>query len=190
MAELVFYRHKHGRLLDHLIGWLTWGKHSHVEFVLSPSPKDSRRDGLQLGVSSSWRDGGVRDKRLALGSGKWTRYRISTAAMSIQVELRIAEWFVRQRGKKYDTLGVAMTPFTWWKRKVFRKSRWFCSEICSYVCKNWGAYNFPTTQLSPNRMERICAANPDVFILLSDNGEILADEEEERECLPVEEWGL
>jgi hypothetical protein len=161
MAELIFYKHKHGRLLDRLIGWLTFGDYSHVEFKLTDGPT---APGPCL--SSSWRDGGVRGKVVDLGSGKWRRYLISPQELSLCDELEISEWFREQEGLKYDTLGVLLVAFTWWSKKLLRRKRWFCSEICSYICKRWRIFNFPTTQISPSRLERICRHNPMVFRLV------------------------
>ncbi len=158
MAEIIFYRHKHGKLLDHTIGWLTWGQYSHVEFKLTDGP-----NARGPCISSSWRDGGVRWKHIDLDSGKWTRYHINPKVLPMEKELAIGEWALTQKGRKYDTLGVLMVPFTWWKKKLFRLARWFCSELVSYICIRWKVFSFPTCQLSPSRLERLCRAHPEVF---------------------------
>lgn len=164
MAEIVFYRAKYGGPLDKTIAWLTWGEYSHVEFQLTKSPT-----GAHPCLSSSWRDGGVRWKRIDVTTGKWTRYMICPHYLAYpETELEIAEWMLTQENKKYDTLGVLLVPFTFWKNKLFRRARWFCSEICAHICREWKIFPFCTTQLSPSRMERICAANPKVFIRIPD----------------------
>jgi hypothetical protein len=158
MAELAFYQHKHGNLVDHSIGWATMGKYSHVELKLTDTPFSPGPC-----ISSSFRDGGARHKMIDLASGKWTRYRINPDILTLQRELEIAEWFCTQRGLKYDLLGVFAVPFTFWKHKLFRKQRWFCSEITTHICCRWGIHKFPTTQLSPSRQERIVREHPEVF---------------------------
>lgn len=171
MAEIVFYKHKHGKFLDHLVAWLSRGPYSHVEFKLADGP-------YIIGpcISASFRDGGFRCKHIDLDSGKWKRYRINDAAIKQDSlaqarakgsqswwELAIAEWALTQAGLKYDTLGVLLVPFTWWKNKRFRLTCWFCSEVASYICRKWKIFPVPTTQISPNGLERICRAHPEVF---------------------------
>lgn len=158
MAEIAFYQHKYGTFLDHAISYLTVGRCSHVEFKLTDGAYSKGPC-----ISSSFRDGGVRHKMLDLSSGKWIRYRINPDILTIDRELDIAEWFSHERGKQYDLLGVFMVPFTFWKKKLFRRGQWFCSEIVSHICCRWGIHRFSTTQLSPNRMERICREHPEVF---------------------------
>lgn len=166
MAELVFYRHKFGKFLDHVVAWLSFGKYSHVEFRLPPST-------MSRGVcmSLSWRDGGVRAKYIDVADGKWQRYQINPEHLSMMTQLSIAEWFDKFRESKveYDTLGVLLAPYTWWSNKILRRDKWFCSELCSFICRRFGIYVFPTTLLSPNKMERICRAHPEIFTPLDDD---------------------
>jgi hypothetical protein len=175
MAELVFYRYKKGRIRDWLIAWVTWGKYSHAEVKLTDGPGAAGPC-----ITGSFVDGGVRWKHIDLKSGRWQRYKINPEVVLYVDELTAAEWVECRKGQRYDMLGMLLVPFTWWSKKLFRRNRWFCSELSAALCRQMGLDCFPTTQISPNRMERICRRHPEIFTPLPDDATMgpLSDEKQ------------
>jgi hypothetical protein len=89
----------------------TRSRYSHVELVIE-------------GVcwSSSFRDGGVRAKRIDLQSGHWD---VLPIAGDKQAALA---WFRAHEGQGYDWAGVARFAFRWLPQG---ERQWFCSEACA-----------------------------------------------------------
>jgi len=103
------------RLGDWITRRVTRGKYSHCEIAVAST--GNRYDCY----SSSFRDGGVRAKTMALSDDKWNL---------IPVDVRceeITRFFTRHEGKRYDWRGVL--GFVFYNRASRR--RWFCSEFCA-----------------------------------------------------------
>lgn len=79
----------------------TRSKYSHCELVFSDPVLNSRR----LCASSSARDGGVRFKRIDLGSGRWDLYQPARRYRAMEPQAR--QWFIEHEGLPYDHLGLA-----------------------------------------------------------------------------------
>ncbi len=71
MVEVAFYKAKKGKFADKLMAWLQDSKHSHVELVAD-----------NFCYSSSYRDGGVRQKVINLADGKWEVFEMPDAKMT------------------------------------------------------------------------------------------------------------
>lgn len=112
MAKAAFYINRNP-LIDKTICWRTSGHTSHVELLLD--------DGLCY--SSSWRDGGVRKKRIEMDH-HWQLVDIPFAN-----DDAIREFFQNKIGAKYDLPGVLGGQAL--SIKFHKGSWWFCSEICA-----------------------------------------------------------
>lgn len=110
--------------------------YSHVELAYDYS--DISNIGLTL--SSSPRDGGIRQTRIDFSTGRWHLYKIET----FKTEDEILEWFSSRTGIKYDYLG-AIGLFVPFIGQV--PSRYFCTEA---VGECLGVENAST--LSPIRL--------------------------------------
>lgn len=115
--QLAFYKGR-TRLFDRAVQWWTRSPYSHCELVLST---DSR--GVATCASSSYIDGGVRIKHIALDPAKWDV--IDLAGFDAA---RSAKWFDAHAGQRYDLAGLLgfVLPFT-----RDDTTRWFCSEACA-----------------------------------------------------------
>ena len=71
-------------------------------------------------VSSSWMDGGVREKVIEMPAGKWRVYEVPGNPEDVK------QWLKEHAGEKYDWLGLLgfLVPF----RIPGAKRRWFCAE--------------------------------------------------------------
>lgn len=111
--RLAFYRGPADDWLHTLGHWLvclfTFSRYSHVELVTS--------DGWCW--SSSYRDGGVRRKRIDLTSGKWDVVDIGGD------EPKAVAWFFAHNGQHYDWLGIVRFVLPFAKQ---RPGEYFCSE--------------------------------------------------------------
>lgn len=107
------------RVQDAGIRFATRGIYSHVELISGP---------VELGqvvvcLSSSGRDGGVREKRILLKPDSW-----DLVQMNIAPEQPVQ--FIRDRiGARYDYRGILFSQVLALGRHS--ESRWFCSEICA-----------------------------------------------------------
>lgn len=111
-VQAAFYC-KRGDWVDGVIRWRTSSPFSHVELVV---------DGVCL--SSSGRDGGVREKAIALESGDWVLVALPWADVA-----QVMGFFANTRGCGYDWLGVLVGQAA--SFSVQDKGRWFCSEWCA-----------------------------------------------------------
>ncbi|MEM7809227.1 MAG: hypothetical protein AAF561_14050 [Planctomycetota bacterium] len=122
-VHLAFYRGgEHGRMLDRLVARHDPGPHSHVELVFDERP----RLGTSVCFSSSWRDGGVRFKRLQLGGDRADRWDLVPVRLGPRQVDRLRRWCVNQVGGRYDIPGVLAFK---WPCVRHRLNWWFCSEI-------------------------------------------------------------
>lgn len=109
----------------------THGEYSHVELLVS--------DGSCW--SSSMRDGGVRNKRIALNTGRWDLVSIDAD------ETAAVKWFQEHDGELYDFPGLCGFLLPW---RVEDRNRRFCSEAIA------AALGLPYSWLiSPNDLYRI-----------------------------------
>ncbi|GHA27634.1 hypothetical protein GCM10007989_24380 [Devosia pacifica] len=137
MITLAFYNGE-GDWFDKLIHWWTCGAYSHVELVVGDP---ETWPGEVIILSSSPRDGGVREKRLALDPKHWTL--VTVPGDADHAAMFIRGWI----GARYDWLGIVLSqviPIDWhWS------NRWFCSEICA------AALGIPEPQrMSPSGLHR------------------------------------
>lgn len=102
-----------GRPLDWAIRAATASSYSHVELV------DDQRSAW---ASASWRDGGVRVKRIEPKLGHWDLKRLPTERWRAAWEF-VAE----QGGKPYDIAGAMFGPTL--GLRLGAPDRWFCSEL-------------------------------------------------------------
>lgn len=110
--KIAFYK-DNSRLFDRLTQWWTKGKYSHCEIILSNG----------LSASSSFRDNGVRLKKIKYDSTKWDFVDVAFAD-----ESKIIEWFANNQRKPYDLLGLLGFMF---RPICGSKSKYFCSEACA-----------------------------------------------------------
>lgn len=102
------------RMFNRLVCWYLRGHVSHTELVLCTDTA-----GVSLCASSSFMDGGVRAKWIALDPEHWElREVIGDRAKALQ-------WLEDHKGQGYDVLGLL--GFVWRRIEGARK-RWFCSE--------------------------------------------------------------
>lgn len=121
MAQLraAFYKGTHTGLpgvYNRLVCWWTRSKYSHVELIFI----DSAVPGRALAASSSYMDGGVRDKVIDFDPALWD-------FVDVPDELwdQAWQWFCDHDGQAYDLLGnlhFVLSAIGDDKRK------WFCSE--------------------------------------------------------------
>lgn len=122
------------------IGVRTWcrGPYSHCEAVLEEHP-----DGTVLAASSSYLDGGVRMKAIALDPANWDVLDVPgiTAAS-------VRQWFEAHQGQPYDLRGllgfvIGAVPA--------EKGKYFCSESIATAMGVEEAWRF-----DPNGFYQIC----------------------------------
>lgn len=105
------------KVFDRLVCWWTRGNYSHCELVFGDDLKDA------FCCSSSFRDGGVRQKTIDLTSGRW-----DTVQIKDYDEARALAWFFEHYGQKYDVPGLFGFILPW---RTHHPNRWFCSEACA-----------------------------------------------------------
>lgn len=123
MITLAFYKGRGSslwhRVQDWLIRFATRSKFSHVELIEGKASLGQ----VALCLSSSGRDGGVRDKRIVLKPESWVLIEVNS-------DPRGVGQFIRERiGARYDYLGILFSQIFALARHDERK--WFCSEICA-----------------------------------------------------------
>ena len=131
---LAFYNGRDfGTWLDRLIArhdrGANDGPFSHVELVFEHLPGQA-----SLCFSASYRDGGVRFKRINLEEtpGKWALVRL---AIESGDALCLRAWCRRQLGGRYDIPGVLAFKLPWVRHRL---NWWFCSEICTAALQRVG----------------------------------------------------
>jgi hypothetical protein len=113
MMQLAMYKGPAKGFLNNLAHYaiciFDFSKYSHCELVIHGKC-----------YSSSFRDGGVREKTINLNDGHWDLYSINGASQWIALD-----WFYKNKGKKYDWRGIIrfMLPFVKQKPNEF-----FCCE--------------------------------------------------------------
>jgi len=145
--HLAFYRgREHGTLLDRLIARHDGGPHSHVELVLSPRP----RVGRPVCCGSSWRDGGVRFKRIALGgdrAGRWDVLPVPVTAGELDA---VRRWLIERVGGWYDWPGVLAFKLPLVRERL---GWWFCSELAVAALQHVGRLDgVVPSRVTPNRL--------------------------------------
>jgi hypothetical protein len=140
--HLAFYRGRdHGNWLDRLIAAHDDGPHSHVELVLSDRP----RIGQAVCFGSSWRDQGVRFKRIPLGGDdatQWDLVPIPSTAREVGV---VRHWCIDRVGGWYDLPGVLAFKLPFVREQL---GWWFCSEIAVAALQQVGRFE----ELVPHRV--------------------------------------
>lgn len=123
------------RLQDAGIRIATRGRYSHVELI----PGSTVIGDEVLCLSSSGRDGGVREKRILLKSDSWD-------LVALNINPSAPAKFIRDRdGAAYDYKGILFSQLLALGRHD--EARWFCSEICA------AAIGIPAPQkVSPIRL--------------------------------------
>lgn len=122
-VTLAFYKGRGARLSERLqdgaIRKATGGIYSHVELIGGDAACGS--DALCL--SSSGRDGGVRERPIFLKASKWDLLHLDVDAAAPVAFVR------RQLGARYDYAGIMLSHVLAFGRHD--PERWFCSEICA-----------------------------------------------------------
>ena len=107
------------RILDSAIRLATRGVYSHVELI----PGDAVFGRKQPCLSSSGRDGGVRERSMVLQPENWD-------LVTLPVEADGPCGFIRNHiGARYDYTGILFSQVLGFGRHS--ANRWFCSEICA-----------------------------------------------------------
>ncbi|MBL4731496.1 MAG: hypothetical protein JKY82_02705 [Rhizobiaceae bacterium] len=121
-VALAFYKGK-GNFLDRAIRLVTGSQYSHVEYI--QNVEDIDPEGCHECWSSSPRDGGVRNKRIALIQSHWDVVKIDF----LKTDRRyLFEWKIVGG---YDYLGIILNHFFAFHRQHHK--RWFCSEIIAFA---------------------------------------------------------
>jgi hypothetical protein len=146
--HLAFYRAEHGRWLDRLVARHDRGPYSHVELVMSAMP----RLGQPICFSSSWRDGGVRHKRIRLGGPDECRWDLLPVPVSPRDDEVLRRWCLKHVGGRYDLPGVLAFKLPFVRGRL---TWWFCSEICVAAMQTAGHLPGERPEsFSPNGLHR------------------------------------
>ena len=145
--HLAFYNGRAcGTWLDRLIAahdrGATAGPFSHVELAF-----DFRPRGPSLCFSSSWRDGGVRFKRIDLHAPpvKWELVALPVPHADAAL---VRAWCLRHLGGRYDLPGVLAFKLPLVRHRL---NWWFCSEVCAGALQQAGLFtNLRPHRISPN----------------------------------------
>jgi len=138
--KVVFYKAwVAGNILDKLVTVWTMGPYSHCELLFSDN----------ICFSSSWRDKGVRFKKINLLPDRWIAVEIPTTK---EQEKNIRAWCKERedKGEVYDWWGIANFVLPFIKQK---DDDWFCSEVCIAALKEFGIVGYPN-ETSPNKFFR------------------------------------
>jgi hypothetical protein len=110
-----------GTLIDRTIRAVSQSRFSHTELVrASRMPKVGEQHDC---ISSSLRDDGVREKRIAFDPGKWEFHEVPWAPPGAW------ERAGERLGLPYDLPGIMFSHVARFARH--RETAWFCSEICA-----------------------------------------------------------
>ncbi len=125
--QVAFYKGKK-RLFNRLVAWWTQGPYSHCELVI---------DGVCW--SSSFMDGGVRNKVIAFDADNWDLVPLAPSDAADALA-----WFAARNGQRYDVLGII--GFIW--RALEQDQRkWFCSEAIAAALGIPDAWRFDPNTL-------------------------------------------
>lgn len=137
---IAFYRGRSSRsalsrVKDWIVRAVTRSDWSHCEIAVGPLCYDAKTEFTCY--SSSFRDGGVRAKKMPLPSDKWT-------LIEIDAPLRdVSDFYSRHAGKKYDVAGVL--GFLLFLRE--NREKMFCSEFCAEFLRLNDAWRYSPGQL-------------------------------------------
>jgi len=107
------------RLQDGAIRIASRGIYSHVEMIAGEAVQDCPAECL----SSSGRDGGVRQRTIVLKSSSWD-------LVSIPIDPGgPCQFILNQMGARYDYTGILLSQVLAFGRH--NPDKWFCSEICA-----------------------------------------------------------
>lgn len=113
--KVAFYKGR-TRLFNRLVSWWLRGPYSHCELVVW-----STEGGYSLCISSSFMDGGVRAKWMALDPEHWDLL----PAPAHCTEEYALQWHADHDGARYDVWGLV--GFLW-RRVTGDRRKFFCSE--------------------------------------------------------------
>jgi hypothetical protein len=135
MLKIAFYKGR-TRLFNRLVSWWTRGPYSHCELVVSQ---------LNTGAlcwSSSFLDGGVRLKVIALDPAHWDLVDLHlTPGQAAAAE----QWFEAHEGQPYDVLGLF--GFLW-RPFSQEKNKWYCSDAVAAALGMRDPWRFDPNSLS------------------------------------------
>lgn len=139
--QLAFYKGKSDGFFGKAIKWWTKSEFSHVEIL------------FQGGVSwsSSFKDGGVRFKRIPANANKWIY--VDMPMVEPAAEATIRAWCASKIGSAYGAWDCArfVLPFL-----RSRPSQWFCSEaVLSALQSQWRFLNHRPDKISPGALYKI-----------------------------------
>jgi hypothetical protein len=104
-----------------------------------------------LCFSSSWRDGGVRFKRIALDDPR--RWTLVPVPVSGEQAAAVRKWCLRRLGGRYDIAGVLAFKLPFVRQRL---NWWFCSEIVTAALQQAGLLGgVQPHRISPNRLHRL-----------------------------------
>lgn len=128
------------RFKDRAVRMVTRSIYSHCEIAIGPVDYD---DDVHNGIvefvcySASFRDGGVRAKRMLLPRDKWDLIEVSASTRDV------TNFYKKHQGKKYDIAGVV--GFLLFCRG--NDEKWFCSEFCAEFLELRDAWRYSPGQL-------------------------------------------
>ena len=149
---LAFYNGtQFGTWVDRLIAYHDRGEnvgpYSHVELVI-----ERVDEGESLCCSASYRDGGVRFKRIDLDEtpGKWV---LMPVIVEPEESAAMRTWCEKHVGGRYDIPGVLAFKLPWVRHRL---NWWFCSEICTAALQQVGLLrDVKAHKTSPNSLFRL-----------------------------------
>ena len=134
-VAIAFYKGK-DRIFNKLVSWWTRGPYSHTEFVTAGGLGQ-----LSHCWSSSFTDGGIREKCIELDPKHWDIIKLDLSPEDVY---EITKWFLQHRSAKYDVVGLIGFVF---RRVADNKSRFFCSESIATAMGIKDAWRFDPNTL-------------------------------------------
>lgn len=130
--KAAFYKGRK-RLFNRITAWWLRGAYSHCELVLGTDA-----NGLAICASSSYMDGGVRVKHMALVPAHWDVIELQGNPDNAWL------WLQQHHGQPYDLLGLAGFVA---RRLGHSKARWLCSEAVAAMLGMPDAWRFDPCSL-------------------------------------------
>ena len=124
-VTLAFYRGR-GDLLDRVIRWVTRSPYSHVEIIALTGTATTDGHPQAEAISASYRDGGVRQRRIDLAPDHWDLVAVPWANPT-----RVWAAALVEAGAGYDYAGLILSQLLHLRRG--NGHRWFCSELVAYA---------------------------------------------------------